>query len=329
MKITIFGTLNFEKEYLSKANNDHHELTFLDVNLNEQTVELAKGADAIIIFVNDNASASVLERLANLNIRYLALRSAGYNHVDIDQAKKLGLKVANVPEYSPYAVAEHTVALMLALNRKLIRANNRVKELNFSLEGLMGFDIHEKTVGIIGVGKIGAVVAKIMHGFGCHLLGYDAYPKSELSKKYNLHFTDLPALCRESDIITLHAPLNEHTRYIINEDTISLMKPGVMLVNTSRGGLVKTQAVIDGLKSGKIGYLGLDVYEEEQGLFFRDRSETILLDDVIARLMTFQNVLITSHQGFLTSTAMRNIAETTFYNLDRWQRGQKSENELT
>jgi D-lactate dehydrogenase len=329
MKATFFDTHKFEKEYLVNSNNGRHELSFLKVGLNEETAELARGAEVIVIFVNDDASAPVLEKLVSMNIRHIALRSAGYNHVDIKRAKELGLRVANVPAYSPYAVAEHTVALMLALNRKLIRANNRVKELNFSLDGLVGFDMNGKTAGVVGIGTIGSVVVKILHGFGCKLLGSDIYQNPELVEKYGLVYTDLETLFRESDIITLHAPLIESTKYMINEKTIGLMKQGLMLINTSRGGLVKTDDLIEALKSGHIGYLGLDVYEEEKGLFFFDRSEAILQDDVIARLMTFHNVLITSHQGFLSTTALKNIAETTFYNIDCWQQGKESKNELT
>jgi D-lactate dehydrogenase len=328
MKITIFDTHKFEKEYLISANKSGHDLKFLKVGLNLKTVEMARGAEVIIIFVNDDASGPVLEKLAQMNIKQIALRSAGYNHVDLERAKELGMRIANVPVYSPYAVAEHTVALMLSLNRKLVRANNRIKEMNFSLDGLVGFDMNGKTAGIIGVGTIGAVVARILYGFGCNLLGYDVYQKPELAEKYGLVYTDLDRLFRESDIITLHTPLMESTRYLINSRTLAMMKRGVMLINTSRGGLVKTDDLIDSLKSGQIGYLGLDVYEEERGLFFFDRSEDILLDDVIARLMTFQNVLITSHQGFLTTSALKNIAETTFYNIDCWQQGRESENEL-
>jgi D-lactate dehydrogenase len=328
MRITVFDTHKFERASLLAANNHRHKITFLELELGEQTTELARGADAITIFVNDDASASVLNQLAKLGVKYIALRSAGYNHIDLKRARELGLRVANVPAYSPYAVAEHTVALMLALNRKLIRANNRVKESNFSLDGLVGFDMNGKIAGIVGTGKIGAVVARILNGFGCQLLGFDPNPDLELISNYQLRYVDLETLCRESDIITLHAPLVEATKYIINEQTIALMKQGVMLVNTSRGALVKTRALLKALKSGQIGSLGLDVYEEEKGLFFHDHSDVVLQDDVIARLMTFPNVLITSHQGFLTTTALKNIAETTFYNINRWEDNLQTENEL-
>lgn len=329
MKIAIYSAHKFELENLYKANAEKHELKLIDTYLTAETATLAKSCECVAIFANDNASASVLEKLKAIGVKYIALRSAGYNHVDIIKAKELGIRVANVPEYSPYAVAEHTVALMLALNRKLIRANNRVRDLNFSLDGLTGFDMNGMTVGIIGLGKIGRVVAKILHGFGCHLLGYDIKENKELTDKYKLKYIDIDTLCRISDIITLHVPLNENTKYIIDGAQIGKMKNGVMLINTSRGALLNTKEVISALKTGHIGYLGLDVYEEEKGLFFEDHSEDILQDDVIARLLTFKNVLITSHQAFLTTTALKNISETTIYNIDCWARGEESDNELT
>jgi D-lactate dehydrogenase len=282
---------------------------------------LAQGCEAVCIFVNDDASEKILRKLHSLDIKYLVLRSAGFNHLDLQTAKELGMRAARVPEYSPYSVAEHTVALMLALNRKLVRANSRVRDGNFSLDGLTGFDMHGKTAGIIGLGKIGRAVASIMKGFGCRLIGYDPFPDDTWVKESGVRLEDIDTLCRESDIITLHAPLCEETRYMINKERIALMKKGVMLINTSRGGLVDTKAVIAGLKSLHIGYLGLDVYEEEKGLFFEDHSTEILQDDVITRLMTFPNVLITSHQAFLTDTALENIAHTTIENLDHFTNG--------
>ncbi|MEZ4935010.1 MAG: 2-hydroxyacid dehydrogenase [Saprospiraceae bacterium] len=328
MKITLFSDHPFERQHIEQANAGRHELMYVPTYLTPKTAILAKGSDAVAIFVNDNGSAEVLRLLHGYGVRYIACRSAGINHVDLQEAKALGMKVANVPGYSPYSIAEHTVALMLALNRKLVRANSRVRDLNFSLNGLTGFDMNGKTVGIVGVGAIGQVVAKILHGFGCHLLGFDLNPNEELTHRYGMAFTDLDDLIRRSDIITLHAPLNKHTQYLINGKRIAHMKKGVMLINTSRGGLVNTKAVIKGLKKGQIGYLGLDVYEEESGLFFEDHSGDILQDDVIARLLTFPNVLITSHQAFLTETALRNIEETTFHTINCWEKGEKSEFEL-
>lgn len=329
MKIAVFSAHKFEIAPLKAANGEKHELKLLeDTYLNVNTAPLAQDCECVSIFTNDDASAPVLEKLQKLGVKYLALRSAGFNHVDLEKAKALGIKVARVPEYSPYAVAEHTVALMLALNRKLMKANSRVRDLNFSLNGLTGFDMNGKTAGIIGLGKIGNIVAKILHGFGCKLLAFDVKPNPELTEKYSLEFVDMDELCAKSDIITLHAPLNDHTHYIINRERIDKMKQGVMLINTSRGALVDTKELVRGLKSGRIGYLGLDVYEEEKGLFFEDHSDEILQDDVIARLLTFPNVLITSHQAFLTDTALKNISETTIENVDAWANGEKCKNEL-
>ena len=328
MKITFFSFHKFEKDTITKANQNKHQLNCLNTYLSPDTAILAQGSEAISVFVNDDCSEPVLQQLNALGVKGIACRSAGFNHVALESAKSLGIKVANVPEYSPYAVAEHTVALMLALNRRIIRANSRVRELNFSLDGLTGFDMHGKTVGIIGTGKIGAIVAKILYGFGCQILAYDPYPNKTLETTLNLKYTSLDELCKTSDIITLHSPLTKETHYLIDYNQIAKMKPGVMLINTSRGGLIQTKAVIDALKTRHIGYLGLDVYEEETGLFFEDHSDTILQDDVIARLLTFPNVLITSHQAFLTHTALQNIADTTFQTLNSWAAGEKSAYEL-
>ena len=329
MKTLVYSIHGFDKPFLEKAAQHKHELRFTELPLNTETANLAKGYEAVALFTSDTASAGVLEKLHDCGVKFIALRSVGFDHVDLEKAKSLGLKVANVPEYSPYSVAEHTLALILALNRKLIRAHNRVMDLNFSLDGLTGFDLHGKTAGIIGVGRIGTAVAKILHGFGCRLLGFDVSVNKKLQEELFLDYVDLDTLCRQSDIITLHAPLNKHTHYLINKKQIEEMKTGVMLINTSRGGLLNTKEVIKALKTGKIGYLGLDVYEEEKGLFFEDHSENILQDDVIARLMTFRNVLITSHQGFLTHEALQKIAETTIHNLNCWEKGLENKFELT
>ncbi len=328
MNVAIYSTHKFEKDYLEKANNGKYNFKYITSSLSSETAHLAEGCEAVSIFVSDDASAPVLQILCKFGVRFLALRSAGFNHVDIAEAKKLNIKVARVAEYSPYSVAEHSVALMLALNRKLIRAHNRVMEQNFSLDGLVGFDMNGKTVDIIGTGKIGSVAAKILHGFGCKILAYDKLESEELKQKYNVTYTDFETLCKQSDIITLHVPLTEKTKYIINKNSIEMMKAGVMLINTSRGKLVNTMDVIDALKSGHIGSFGIDVYEEEEGLFFEDHSEDILQDDTIARLMSFRNVLITSHQAFLTDTALKNIAETTVYNLDCFAKSGDNKNEI-
>jgi D-lactate dehydrogenase len=328
MKIAVYSTHKFEQPYLLNALREQHDLLLLEPQLSIETVYMAKGCKAVCIFVNDDASKEVLEALAGLGVQYIVLRSAGFNNVDLKVAADLGIMVARVPEYSPYAVAEHTVALMLTLNRKLIRAHNRIRELNFSLDGLMGFDMQGKTVGIVGLGKIGRVVAQILHGFGCRLIAFDPYTNNEWAQQYGVQHVTMDELFAQSDIITLHAPLTAENRYLVNKDSIAKMKKGVMLINTGRGTLINTRDVIAGLKSGQIGYLGLDVYEEEKGLFFEDRSDTILQDDVIARLMTFQNVLITSHQAFLTDTALQNIVQTTAFNLDCFEKGEETPNEV-
>ncbi|MEL7247548.1 MAG: 2-hydroxyacid dehydrogenase [Bacteroidota bacterium] len=328
MKVAVYSFHQFEQPYLEAANQHRFEFVYLEAELNLQNAILARGCEAVMLFTSDDASAAVLEALHAEGVRYLALRTAGYNHVDLVKARKLGMRVARVPSYSPYAIAEHTVAMILALNRKLIRAHSRIRESNFSLNGLTGFDMNGKTVGVVGTGKIGAVLVKILHGFGCRILSMDLHPDQDLVAKYGVEYSDLETLCRSSDIICLLVPLNKHTHYLINEETIAMMKPGVMLINTSRGAIVKTKAVIEALKTRHIGSFGTDVYEEEEGLFFQDHSEDILQDDVIARLMTFPNVLITSHQAFLTDTALLNIAEATIENLSRFAAGEENPNEL-
>ncbi len=329
METVVYSTHRFEKDFIEKANAGKHNLRFLDVSLNQTTADLAGNARAVSIFVNDDAGKGVLEKLKKTGVQFLVLRSAGYNNVDIAVARQLGIRLARVPAYSPYAVAEHAVALMLALNRKLIRANSRVHDLNFSLDGLTGFDMNGKTVGIIGTGQIGAVAVKILSGFGCKILIVDPLENRELIEKYHVQYTDPDQLFAQSDIISLHIPLTPQTRYLINKASIAKMKNGVMIINTSRGALINTQDIIQGLKEGQIGYLGLDVYEEEGGLFFEDHSEDILQDDAISRLLSFKNVLITSHQAFLTDTALQNIATTTIYNLDCFEKNIDCKNEIS
>jgi len=328
MKILVFSSRKYEHKFLTLVNNQKHELTFADVRLSEDTVHLAKGYAAVSVFVNDNVSTPIIEELHRLGVKYILLRSAGFNHVDYAKAKSLGMRVARVPAYSPYAVAEHAVMLMLSLNRNIIRAHSRVMDLNFSLDGLTGFDMNGKVAGIIGTGTIGAVVCRILTGFGCKVLAYDVQQNDELINRYNVTYVPLEKLFSESDIISLHCPLMEKTKYLIRKENIDSMKPGVMLINTSRGGLVNTKDVINGLKTGKIGYLGLDVYEEEEHLFFADHSEEILQDESIARLLTFRNVLITGHQAFLTNEAIENIARTTLFNADCFESQIKCANEL-
>ena len=328
MKVSIFSTKSYDRQFFTAANAQYqHELTFLEPRLDRQTALLAKDAIAVCVFVNDEVDQATIEVLANLNVRLLALRSAGYNHVDVQAAKNLGIKLVRVPAYSPYAVAEHTVGLILTLNRKLHRAYNRVREGNFSLEGLLGFDLHDRTIGIIGTGRIGSIFAKIMTGFGCKVLAYDLYHNPEC-EAIAVEYVDLPQLLSQSDIISLHCPLTPETHHLINEEAIAQMKPHAMLINTSRGALIDTDAVITALKSSQIGALGLDVYEQESKLFFEDHSDRILQDDTFARLMTFPNVMITGHQAFFTEDAMRAIAEVTLANITQIEQEQTCENEI-
>ena len=330
MKVAFFSTKSCDRQSFEAVNvNYHHELTFFDTQLNSKTATLAADFPAVCMFVNDIADAAVLEVLASHGTRLLALRAAGFNNVDLPRAAELGIKVVRVPAYSPYAVAEHAVALVLALNRKIYKAYNRVRDDNFSLEGLLGFDLHGCTVGIVGTGKIGMVFAQIMHGFGCSLLGYDAYPNQQFETIGNARYVPLPELLANSDIISLHCPLLPETHHLINPKAIAQMKPGVMLINTSRGGLIDSPAVIAGIKSGKIGYLGIDVYEQEDELFFQDLSDTIIQDDTFQLLQSFPNVVITAHQAFFTRNALENIATTTLSNITNFEQGQPLTNEVT
>jgi len=320
MKVAIFSAKSFEKPFLTQANQQHkHDITFFESTLNEKTAPLAAGFPAVSCFVTDDLFAPTLKILAENGTQLIALRSAGFNNVDVSTAKTLGITVVRVPAYSPHAVAEFAVGLILTLNRKIHHAYQLVKEHNFLLTHLMGFDLYGKTVGIIGTGKIGAIFAKIMHGFGCRVLAYDLCMSEECSK-LGTQYVPLNDLYRQADIISLHCPLNKQTLHLIDEQAIAYMKPGVMLINTGRGALINTQAIIRGLKTGKIGYLGIDVYEEEESLFFQDLSGTIIQDDVFSRLQTFPNVIITGHQAFLTQEAMINIAETTLSNLSIFEK---------
>ena len=288
---------------------------------------LAQDFDVVCPFVNDDVGAAVLLGLADAGVKLLALRSAGFNHVDLEVARHIGMPVVRVPAYSPRSVAEHTVALMLALNRQIHRAHARVREGNFALDGLLGFDIGERTVGIVGTGKIGVAVAEIMRGFGCRLLGYDVMVNPDAIAA-GVEYVELKELWRQSDVITLHAPLTPDTHHMVDTFAIATMRRGVMIINTSRGALVDTNAAIEGLKSGQIGYLGLDVYEEEGDLFFEDLSNKVIQDDVFSRLLTFPNVVITGHQAFFTEEAMKAIAETTIANITAYAEGRESGNEL-
>lgn len=328
MRIAVFSTKTYDRRFFEAANEEHgHDLTFFEPRLTPDTASLAEGHEAVCAFVNDHLDADVLERLARGGVRFLALRSAGFNHVDLDAAERLGLTVARVPAYSPHAVAEHALALLLALNRQIYRAYNRVREGNFALDGLIGFDLRGKTVGVVGTGKIGATFAQIVNGLGCEVLALDPYPNPELQDVVS--YVSRDELLARSDVVSLHCPLTPETHHMIDDAAIDSMREGVTLINTSRGQLIDTRAVIEGLKRGRIGRLGLDVYEEEGDLFFEDLSNRVIRDDVFSRLLTFPNVLITGHQGFFTEEAMQNIAETTLSNVRAFEAGEGELHEVT
>jgi D-lactate dehydrogenase len=324
MKVAVYSTKPYDKKYLEAYNTKGHELLFWEEALSLDTVALSKGVQAVSVFTNDDCSSVVLESLKVLGIKYLAIRAAGYDQVDVSFAKQSEMEVARVPQYSPYAIAEHAVTMMLALNRKIVQADKKVKSYNFLLDDLIGFDLHGKTVGIIGCGKIGSIVAKIMHGFGCSLLIYDVFQNEALIREYNAKYCDLNTLYAESDVITVHTPLNAETKHMIGKEAIDKMKKGVMLINTGRGAVLHTKAVLEGLESGKIGYLGMDVYEFEKPLFFKDHSKEIPSDALFAQLLSYNNVLITGHQAFLTENALKNIAQTTIDSIDAWSTGAAS-----
>ena len=329
MKVIVFNTKPHDRISFDEANRAHgHDITFLEPRLTEETAALAGGFPAVCAFVNDRVNAAVVDTLAAGGTRLLALRSAGFNHVDLAAALGRQIVVMRVPAYSPYAVAEHTIGLILTLNRKIHRAYSRVREGNFALDGLMGFDLHGRTVGVIGTGRIGAVVVRILRGFGCHVLAADPI-RNEDCVRLGARYVPVPDLLAASDIVTLHCPLTPETQHLIDKEAIGRMPRQVMLINTSRGALVDTRAVIAALKTGKIGAVGLDVYEEEGDLFFQDMSNRVIQDDVFARLLTFPNVVITGHQAFFTREAVHNIAETTLSNVSAFERGQRSGNEVT
>ncbi len=328
MKVAVFSTKAYDRQFLEAANSQQqHDLVFFEPRLNRDTAILASGFPAVCVFVHDQVDASTLKILASNGTRLVALRCAGFNNVDLKAAVDLGITIVRVPAYSPYGVAEHAVGLILSLNRKIHRAHNRIREGNFSLDGLLGFNLNDRTVGIIGTGKIGLILGQIMKGFGCHLLAYDVYQNPEL-EALGGKYVELAELFAKSDIISLHCPLIPETHHLINEKAIAQMKPGMMIINTSRGALIDTQAVIEGLKSGNIGYLGVDVYEQESELFFEDLSGEIIQDDIFQRLTTFPNVLITGHQAFFTAEALSNIADTTFANITDFEQKRPCHNEI-
>lgn len=321
MKIAFFDSHKFENKYYTKnLNSQKHQITFFETRLTEKTAHLVNDFDVVCCFVNDKLNAHVIEKISKSGVKLLALRCAGFNNVDLVSAKKWGLKVVRVPEYSPYAVAEHAVALLLTVNRKIHKAYNRVREGNFSLDGLVGFDLHRKTVGLVGAGKIGSAFAKIMFGFGCKVQIYDLVQNPDLINSGAV-YVSLDQLLSTSDIISLHVPLNDKTKHLLNTDAFNQMKSGVVIINTGRGALIDTKALIQNLKNGKVGFAGLDVYEEEAGVFYENHSDEVLSDDVLIRLMTFPNVILTSHQGFLTEEALQNIADATFESINAFESG--------
>lgn len=321
MKIAVFSAKRYDREFLNAANaSAGHQLRYFDESLDRESVGLAAGYDVVCIFVNDQADAEVLQALAAGDTRLVALRCTGFNNVDLKAAGQLGLKVVRVVSYSPHSVAEHAVALLLAINRKIHRAYNRTRDSNFALDGLMGFDLHGKTVAVVGTGKIGYVFAQIMLGFGCEVIGYDKYP-SDAFKALGARYAEHGEIGARADIVSLHCPLTPETHHIINADTLARAKRGALLINTSRGGLIDTEAVIQALKSGQLGGLALDVYEQEADLFFRDLSSTIITDDVFQRLLSFPNAIVTGHQAFFTQEAITTICETTISSVTQFAHG--------
>jgi D-lactate dehydrogenase len=327
MRVLVYDTHSYDKSFLDAANAGRHQLEYTTAQLDQQTAALAQGFDAVCLFVNDRADATALERLAAGGVRMIAQRSTGFNNIDLAAAASHGVTAMRVGYYSPYAVAEFAVGLLQTLNRRIHRAYNRTREFNFRLAGLLGHDIHGRTVGVIGTGKIGTIFARIMRGFGCPVLAYDVRENPE-AVELGAEYVPLDELLRRSDIISLHAPLMPATHHMINAETLALTRPGVMIVNTSRGGLIDTEALCEFIQKGHIAAVGLDVYEEEEGKFFRDLSDTVMEDETLARLMTFPNVLVTGHQAFFTHEAMTTIAETTIANLTDFEEGRENANLL-
>ena len=327
MRVVVFSTKPHDRQFLNEANAGRHELVFLEPRLVQETAGLAAGAEAVCLFVHDHADEPILKALADLGVRHIALRCAGFNNIDVAAAGRLGISVARVPAYSPHGVAEHAAALLLTLNRRVHRAYTRVRDGNFALEGLLGFDLHGKTVGVVGTGKIGVCFAAIMRGFGCRVLAHDIAENPD-ALALGVEYCAIDRLFAESHVISLHCPLTPKTRHLIDANSLARMRSGVFIINTGRGPLIDTSAVIRGLKSGKIGALALDVYEEEEGVFYEDLSGGILADDQLARLLTFPNVLVTSHQAFFTREAILAIAQTTMGNLDDFAAGRPCPNAL-
>ncbi|XBS68195.1 2-hydroxyacid dehydrogenase [Acerihabitans sp. KWT182] len=328
MKIAVYSTKNYDLKYLSQVNENYgYELEFYEFQLTPRTAKTAEGCDAVCIFVNDDGGREVLEILADHGVKTVALRCAGFDNVDLDAAKKLGISVVRVPAYSPEAVAEHAIGLMMCLNRRIHRAYQRTRDANFSLEGLIGFNMHNRTAGVIGTGKIGVAAMRILKGFGMRLLAYDPYPSAQ-ALELGAEYVDLPTLFAQSDVITLHCPLTPENHHLLDREAFAKMKDGVMIINTSRGGLIDSQAAIESLKLQKIGALGMDVYENERDLFFEDNSNDVIQDDVFRRLSACHNVLFTGHQAFLTEEALTSIGEITLQNLKQISQGEHCPNLL-
>lgn len=328
MKTLVYSIHGFDKPFLEKAAQGKHELVFTEKPLNETTANLAEGFDAVALFTADDASAEVLQKLYNYGIKHITLRSVGYDHIDLEKANRLKIKVANVPSYSPYAIAEHSVALLMALNRKIIKSQQLMLRNDFRLDKLVGFDLHGKTVGIIGTGKIGTAFAKIMHGFGCKLVAYDIIQNKTLIKETNIVYTSLENICKGADVISVNCPLNDATKYMFDKRIFDLMKKGVIFINTARGGIVNTSDLLDALDNGNVACAGLDVYENEKPIFFHNLMGKQIKDELFYKLRSHPKVLITGHQAFLTNEALQGIANTTIDNLTAWQDNRVSENEI-
>jgi len=328
MKLLVYSAKDFEIPFLQKANSGHHEVKYIPDALDTNTAIKAVGFEAISIFTGDDACLVVLEKLRDLGVKYITLRSAGYNNIQIKAAKRFGLQVANAPDYSPNAIAEHTVALLMAMNRKIHVADRQVRSYNFEQKELMGFDLVNKTFGIIGTGRIGSVVIKIMTGFGCKIIAHDLIPNKKLVERYGVKYVDLEQIYKQSDIISINVPLTRETHYLVAETALEIMKPEVLLINTARGAIVDTKALIKVLRRKQIAGYAADVYEKEKGIFFKDNSDQGIHDDKLKTLLSLENVLITPHQAYVTKEALNNIAEITFYNLNCWAEGKECKNEL-
>ncbi|MBT8239001.1 MAG: 2-hydroxyacid dehydrogenase [Croceitalea sp.] len=328
MKLLVYSTKSFEIEPLKAANTGNHKITFVTESLDSTTAVLAAGYEAISIFSGDDASLVVLETLKDMGVRYITLRSAGYNNVSIKSALRLGLKVANAPDYSPHAIAEHAMGLILAWNRKLMQANKQVHQHNFLLDDLVGTNVHGKTIGVVGTGRIGSILIKIVHGFGCKLLATDIEQNHYLESEYDLKYVDLETLCKESDIVSINVPLNYETHHMFNKKVFSLMKKNALLVNTARGGVVKTVDLIAALVDGSIAGYATDVFENEKGIFFKDHNKKDINNEQLKALLAMPNVILTPHQAFVTKEAIKNIAETTLHNIDCWVEDRVNVNEL-